>query len=430
MLILNIMRQFLKTKVLKAKALFFVMLTLGSANFIQICLAVPCEIASAIGEETCGNEATSICMAFGNRYFACDTHKKCGKTCEPIPPEESTVRPSKRTRSPEQPGQQRFVGMMPGLTNSGTDCFALSTLQAEFASPGFTEVIRSRCSCEKSAFVEATQRFHSKTMGSHEAIVNPVDFIKTIRENLFPYESPRRQLDSAECLVKVIDQLSDPLVVFDQATHAPCEPSRAEPLKHEPGCERSQLLTKLYTLILQKKGTCGTCTVENVRAPESFGVLTLPIAHVTNLDEALDAYFADGACSVCNASMTMTTQISKFPKRLLLSLNRFSFSERGKKISTPIPFPLKLTTLAHQRTNYTLQSFHAHIGTTLSLGHYLAFVQSPDGRWFEYNDDFVRPVPQKEINQILETGLVPAYKGPGKHRSEGTPYVLCYEIME
>lgn len=384
------------------------MLVLGFAGFIQTCLAEPCQLAEILGIQ-CHAEATSKCKAFGSVYTSCDQHKIQATSCEPL---KTTIVTDKAATSTaanpfaqaQQP-QQRFPNMMPGLKNSGTDCFALATLQAEFASPGFKKMLRTPCNCQyaQKDFVESTERFFENTMRSDEAIVNPIAFIQLIRRTIFPDQAPARQHDSAECLLGFINQLND---------------------QHNVNCARKNALNDLYLLKMTKKGTCDSCTMENERREESFRIHPLRITHADNLTQALQAYFTDGMCAVCNSQIKMKPTITAYPQRLLLSLVRFN--NEGVKNIKPMPFPLQLENFTGEQ--YTLQSFHVHLGRTLTSGHYVAYVRNNiTDDWYEYNDSSVRQVPSREIQEIFRTGFVPAYKGPGKPRIEGTPYILCYE---
>ncbi|HXW52740.1 MAG TPA: ubiquitin carboxyl-terminal hydrolase family protein, partial [Myxococcota bacterium] len=87
--------------------------------------------------------------------------------------------------------------------------------------------------------------------------------------------------------------------------------------------------------------------------------------------------------------------IHQAPKTLILQLSRFTAA--GKKITTKVQYPAKLslTTAFDGPITFELFAVILHAGT-LSGGHYTANVKSGNGKWFNANDSVVTAIDEAE----------------------------------
>ncbi|KAL1139756.1 hypothetical protein AAG570_006733, partial [Ranatra chinensis] len=159
------------------------------------------------------------------------------------------------------------------------------------------------------------------------------------------------------------------------------------------------------------------CTVCNHCSTtfEVFWDLSLPLPSRTGslrLSQCLEHFtkeeVLDGeempTCSKCKTRRKCTKRFSiqKFPKILVLHLKRFSPSERYRKLSATVEFPLaNLDMSAYSSTPqtslYNLYAVSNHSGTAYS-GHYTAYCLHPhSGLWHEYNDSRVTSISPRNV---------------------------------
>ena len=88
--------------------------------------------------------------------------------------------------------------------------------------------------------------------------------------------------------------------------------------------------------------------------------------------------------------------LHKLPDLLVLHLKRFKFMGMfGRKIDTRVSFPMDLDLSRYTRPTsgadalYDLTGVVVHHGYSLSSGHYLSYVKSSDGLWYQKNDSLV-----------------------------------------
>ncbi|BEJ11864.1 hypothetical protein CspHIS471_0203240 [Cutaneotrichosporon sp. HIS471] len=123
-------------------------------------------------------------------------------------------------------------------------------------------------------------------------------------------------------------------------------------------------------------------------------------------------------CENCKKKSVATKQllIAEAPPVLTLHLKRFGFNWQGqsKKIGKHIAFPSILDINPYmvdenaEGLRYRLSGVICHHGYGPHSGHYTAYVRSPDGKWFEADDEEVRQVP------------------PQRARADHSAYVLNY----
>uniref|UniRef100_A0A1B6D745 Ubiquitin carboxyl-terminal hydrolase n=1 Tax=Clastoptera arizonana TaxID=38151 RepID=A0A1B6D745_9HEMI len=121
-------------------------------------------------------------------------------------------------------------------------------------------------------------------------------------------------------------------------------------------------------------------------------------------------------CSKCKCRRKCKKRflIHKFPQVLVLHLKRFSPSERYRKISVAVDFPVNALDMSqyaaqsHTKAEYNLYAVANHNGTA-SSGHYTAYCKHPQtAQWHHYNDTWVTT---QSVNDLVSaSGYVLFYE--------------------
>uniref|UniRef100_A0ABD2X2B4 ubiquitinyl hydrolase 1 n=1 Tax=Trichogramma kaykai TaxID=54128 RepID=A0ABD2X2B4_9HYME len=180
---------------------------------------------------------------------------------------------------------------------------------------------------------------------------------------------------------------------------------------------QNRFLDELFTVTLKKSLLCSKCyhcTNNGISLEEDHNVMFLSMdndhtqenINLTDLLFKIKNNEREQECSKCLKSTThiINTCISKYPKFVLLALNRFSVN--NNKICQPVYVPdcldlnfLKFTDVSLS-TNYKLRSFICHHGESIEEGHYTAFTKVHDN-WHHADDNSVN----KNINKRVRRNL-------------------------
>lgn len=151
--------------------------------------------------------------------------------------------------------------------------------------------------------------------------------------------------------------------------------------------------------------TCHQCKHESITEENSDDIQLQPDvwskAKYPQLGTALERYFAgeeiDGyRCEKCKTKGTITKSYSmmKAPRYLNIHISRHNhLNPRGKKNTKKLDFEpeLRIPLKGNKGTAvFRLMSVIGHSGSTMSGGHYTAFVRQPNGEWGEADDHMVR----------------------------------------
>lgn len=120
-------------------------------------------------------------------------------------------------------------------------------------------------------------------------------------------------------------------------------------------------------------------------------------------------------------------QIAELPEVLTVHLKLFAFEAypgAGGKVPVAMPCPVSMKLsewcspdCPERDDMYKLTAVIVHEGTGASSGHYYSYILKPDkGGWYIFDDNFVTPVTEAEMNERLFTAM----------RSRRTAYVLFY----
>ena len=118
-------------------------------------------------------------------------------------------------------------------------------------------------------------------------------------------------------------------------------------------------------------------------------------------------------CAKCGSkTMLVCNRFLTLPRKLLLSVNRYSKEEKITKVITP-PDVLHLKRfledskqLENMDTEYILAGQILHIGDSKNSGHYICQVYCEDGKWREYDDQRTRGI---SFRQDIQSVTSPAY---------------------
>jgi len=180
------------------------------------------------------------------------------------------------------------------------------------------------------------------------------------------------------------------------------------------------------------------CTHCNEKSKETFKELasiTTALNHLT-LQQILASYFSSSRANdyVCNSckhknTSTITNKISQYPNELIITLKRFTYDHQQQTVHKkldPIQFPTTLDLKSYAITQLqqtSTNSLYELVGMVCYDGsHYISYAKDFEtGKWHLYNDETVREVTDRKIQQITVSGIA---------KNNFTPYLLFYELKE
>ncbi len=153
--------------------------------------------------------------------------------------------------------------------------------------------------------------------------------------------------------------------------------------------------------------------------PEPYFMLDLPMVHKDNLSiiDCLEEYVKperlEGENAWYNDQMKKKQDVSKgivffsFPDILVLSIKRFSFTNRSVKDNRLVTFPLENLDLTKYCKGYNQESYKYdlyavcnHIGSS-DGGHYTAHIKNANGIWYNFNDTIIQKI--ADVNKTVIT---------------------------
>ncbi|TRM57431.1 hypothetical protein BD626DRAFT_412132 [Schizophyllum amplum] len=137
---------------------------------------------------------------------------------------------------------------------------------------------------------------------------------------------------------------------------------------------------------------------------ESFHALSLPMEK--DLNASLAAYtsheeLSDYRCERCDSCVKASRRLTihDAPHILTLQLQRFAYTKRREltKITKALEYPETLDLAPYMSEGragpvYRLCGIICHRSKRATDGHYVAWVKSSEGRWFEMNDEAVKEI--------------------------------------
>uniref|UniRef100_H3ABN0 Ubiquitin carboxyl-terminal hydrolase 21 n=1 Tax=Latimeria chalumnae TaxID=7897 RepID=H3ABN0_LATCH len=333
-----------------------------------------------------------------------------------------------------------------GLRNLGNTCFMNSILQCLSNTRGLRDYCvrreyRQEPSSNSKAQSNLIETFADVLLALWKPdsceVVNPGKF-KGVFQKYVPYFTGFSQQDAQEFLRFLMDRLHNEINRKSRRTQSSLED--LEKLRDDEKAiqmwkrylERED--SKIVDLFVGQLKSSLKCTVCGNKSTmfEVFCDLSLPIPKkgsssgkvsladcfsLFTREEDLDAENAP-MCDKCGEKKKSTKKltIQRFPKILVLHLNRFSTTRYSiKKCSVYVEFPLQGLNLRDFATEkagnavYNLYAVCNHSGTVHG-GHYTAHCRDPSG-WHNYNDSRVSSI---HDNQVLSSEA----------------YVLFYELED
>ncbi|GIX60691.1 peptidase C19 family protein [Babesia caballi] len=151
----------------------------------------------------------------------------------------------------------------------------------------------------------------------------------------------------------------------------------------------------------EKLETCFDISVDVQRANKLIDLLNLFVK-----EETLDSHNKYN-CPKCTRHQRATKAMSVFraPRIMNIVLKRFGVSSAGlekskKEVAFPPSFSMSLHTSNQEQPvwlTYDLYAVVCHLGRSLDMGHYVAFVKGQHGMWNFYNDASVSTVSQNVV---------------------------------
>jgi ubiquitin carboxyl-terminal hydrolase 36/42 len=191
----------------------------------------------------------------------------------------------------------------------------------------------------------------------------------------------------------------------------------------------------MFGINIRRKTRCHICSNEFYKSVWE-SVLAISIDDHTSVTEAVKAFFEEELltgedlyeCVHCKGKVPGSTKldIMKASPIVFINLRKFTYNKnigRVTKIHRFISFPEILNLGRYVNTNvsdsneendsishftYKLYAVVVHRGDTPVSGHIFSYIRSPDGFWYEFNDETVTQV---QFNVVL---------------SEKDAYILCY----
>ncbi|CZT23188.1 uncharacterized protein RCC_08898 [Ramularia collo-cygni] len=170
-----------------------------------------------------------------------------------------------------------------------------------------------------------------------------------------------------------------------------------------PSCEyRNEHSTNSSTILEAQIPPASTASLER-HAPRQRS-RTSPVA---TLDSVLEAHFDNAmcegsTCGKCNAKDSLAAQLrmTEYPDHLLVSINRTRFESAASsaiKDTTKIKLNFGDIRLGKEGVCYRLIGLVKHFGKRADDGHYSAYVKISDGNWASLDDDAVKMVPKRAL---------------------------------
>jgi len=245
----------------------------------------------------------------------------------------------------------------PRIQNLGNTCYANSVYQSLLALPGF------RKECEKYQNLPIRRQFQIMNNFNRENYYGhkPNDLFSIVREKNSKFKIGQ-QNDSREflsCLLSLLDaELTGNIHPDDSSS-----------------------ITSLFDGSVRYKCEC------KAKDYEKFKILSFPLSK-NKIEENLEELLLQKRfCAVCELAKC-TVQLKKPPPVWIIHLDRYS---DGLKNQIPIIFPKTL------QDKYQLYAVITQHGSTLSSGHYSAYINDGSNYWYCCSDINVYQLREFEI---------------------------------
>ncbi len=263
-----------------------------------------------------------------------------------------------------------------GLINSGNNCWANASMQLLLNSPN----LLASPAAQRIPEVQQIARAYAVARGAQERVVRGVNG-QLIRNAL--QTVGRAPLGSVqEDAAKVFEYLfEDPHSLYQLQMTIAGAPA------HRPRAEH---------MLCFELG-------QNSRQP--FNILMFNyFNYQDDLGRVINLQFP-------TAPNDLLIQFKRFYQHRNATANQTIFRKNGDRIPAPSNFALgEWYSQDAQGANYECDGFIIHIGASLSLGHYVAFIKDPDDTWWICNDRYVRPITLEYAQMRMSEGYIYHYR--------------------
>ncbi|XP_075219029.1 ubiquitin carboxyl-terminal hydrolase 2-like isoform X2 [Lycorma delicatula] len=350
-----------------------------------------------------------------------------------------------KTSSPLSTTAVSLSGGLNGLRNIGNTCFLNSVVQCLSNTPQLKEYLTSGAYLSeinpesRGALIKSFADLIRDLWQGENKIINTTSFKSQI-QRFAPRFMGYSQQDAQEFLRYLLEGLHEdvnrvtvkPRDYTQIDDHLSENQKALESWKRYLRCDNSKIVD---LFVGQLKSTlkctvCGHCSTTY----EVFWDLSLPLPSRTGslrLSQCLEHFtkeeILDGdempTCSKCKVRRKCSKgfTIQKLPNILVLHLKRFSPTERFRKLSATVDFPLTnldmssyMDSSANLETPlYNLYAVSNHSGNTHS-GHYTAYCRQPHtDNWYHFNDSRVSPIPTRHV--VSSEAYILFYQQNGQH---------------
>lgn len=260
--------------------------------------------------------------------------------------------------------------MTVGLVNLGNTCYLNSLLQCFMACKG---IKKSNLEQKLGVSRDFSKILNESRNDENGIVISPVSFLKSLQEfnQLF---NGFQQQDSHEAyltIVNELDKVSKNLFYGEYKCVMKCEKCKYRSVTNQPFCD----------FVLALKG-----------------------GHKQHLRELItkmvDPETLVWTCELCkNPQGKKYTGIKKFPKNLVIQLNRF-YNGTLSKNNEFVDFDESMTFVNETgKYKYKLTGIVNHMGN-VSGGHYTAYTLDPvSSNWVLCNDAFVCQIPENKVDK-------------------------------
>jgi ubiquitin carboxyl-terminal hydrolase 8 len=341
---------------------------------------------------------------------------------------------------------KEFVGMgQTGLMNLGNTCFVNSCLQALSHTYELNRFLQDGSYKKKLIKKPDSVLLHEwdklrTLMWSENCVVSPGGFMSSMKQiarlknqELFTQNS---QNDVQEFLMFMLDSFHMALSREVNMTITGNVNNDKDIIGKKCYEMMKQMFTKNYSEMLNIFYGIQMSVITNVDAPddfsskdvlslssEPFSIISMPIPIVndrvtgkTRIPTLYDCFKhyshgekLEGSNAWFNEKTNTYQSVQKrisfwsLPNIMIIDLKRVQYTEHGPvKITIPVELPLNNLVMSEFVNGYKKESYvyelYAvcnHHGNTSSGGHYTATIRTADNKWYNFNDEHVKPIDMK-----------------------------------
>jgi ubiquitin C-terminal hydrolase len=208
---------------------------------------------------------------------------------------------------------------------------------------------------------------------------------------LNPMFAGNAEHDAHEFCLELLNQIHDELLA-DQKKQAEEQPDEEK--------KPIELPTQIFDFSCSVTLRCSTCGYERAN-PEMYRDLSIDlppaVGSVSSLEKLVENHFGEEGleyrCEKCTGTRsTSSRKVTVSPAVLALHVKRFSpnlSTNRIEKRTDNIAFPEVWNPQWPEASQYRLQSFVTHVGSSAGTGHYVCFARGESG-WQEFDDSRVK----------------------------------------